>query len=202
MEVLRRSDYQRYKKVMACNWKDEDEAIVFSIGKLKRFNEVDYSQAQIIAYCDIADQGTDYLCFVIGAIIEKSIYIIDVCFTNLDSNYTIPRIISMIEKYNVNKAFFESNAMGLMFTKMIKAQYTGTCSMYAYPNSSQKHSRIIMQDAFILDNFYFKNAEKSTEYYNYIDQLTSYRNDKKSDHDDAADATAGLSFQIRKLLRI
>lgn len=201
MELLKQSDYTRYRKVMACNWKEEDEAIVFSIGKLKRFNEIDYSQAQIIAYCDIADQGTDYLCFVVGAIIEKSIYILDVCFTNLDSNYTIPRIISIIEKYKVSKAFFESNAMGLMFTKMVKSQYSGTCSIFAFPNSHQKHSRIIMQDAFILDNFYFKNAAKDSEYYNYIDQLTSYRNDKKSLHDDAADATAGLSFQVRKILK-
>jgi len=201
MELLRSTDYDRFRKVMAVNWKDEDEAIVFSIGKLKRFTEVDLTNAQIVAYCDIADQGTDFLCFVVGALIGDNIFIIDTVFTQADSNYTIPKIISLLEKYKVSLAWFESNAMGLAYTKMLKMQYEGTCKIIAYPNTQQKHSRIVIQADYILDQFHFKHADRNTEYYNYINQLTAYRNDKKSDFDDAADATAGLSYQIRRTLK-
>jgi predicted phage terminase large subunit-like protein len=201
MELLRQLHYDRFRKVMAVNWKDEDEAIVFSIGKLKRFTEVDLTNAQIVAYCDIADQGTDFLCFVVGALIGDNIFIIDTVFTQADSNYTIPKIISLLEKYKVSLAWFESNAMGLAYTKMIKMQYEGTCKIIAYPNTQQKHSRIVIQADYILDQFHFKHVDRNSEYYNYINQLTAYRNDKKSDFDDAADATAGLSYQIRRTLK-
>ena len=39
------------------------------------------------------------------------------------------------------------------------------------------------------------------EYNNYIDQLTAYRNDKKASHDDAADATAGLSKYVKQVIK-
>ena len=90
--------------------------------------------------------------------------------------------------------------MGLMYTKALKLQYTGTCKIIAVPNSQQKHSRIIIQSSFVLSNFYFKKAERNKEYYSFIDQLTAYRNDKASDFDDAADSIAGLSYQVRKYL--
>ena len=89
--------------------------------------------------------------------------------------------------------------MGMMYTKMLKSQYEGRCKIFAQPNNSQKHSRIIAQAQFILDNFYFKNPDRDTEYYQFIDQLTTYRNDKKATFDDAADSLAGVSFQVSKL---
>lgn len=195
MESLRDEDPEKFKKVMCTAWLDEDDAIVFSSGKLKYYDVIDYSGAQIIAYCDVADQGVDYLAFVIGALIDKKVFVLDVCFTKKDSNYTIPKIISLIQKYNIQAAVFESNAMGLMYTKLLKSQYDGKCRIIAKPNSTQKHSRIIIQADNILDNFYFRKSDPESEYYQFIDQLTSYRNDKKSEHDDAADAIAGLSFQ-------
>lgn len=201
MELLRQENPEKFKKVMCTTWLDEDDSIVFSVGKLKYFDYVDYSGGQIIAYCDVADQGVDSLAFVIGALIGRNVFVLDVCFTKKDSNYSIPKIISLIEKYKVQHALFESNSMGLMFTKMLKSQYTGGCRIGAVRNSVQKHSRIIIQADIIIDNYYFKKAEKGTEYYDFMQELTAYRNDKKSEHDDAPDALAGLSKIIQQFIK-
>jgi PBSX family phage terminase large subunit len=198
-ENLNSLDKESRERLKFGNWDYSPEGITFPEESLKRFDEVDYSNSIIVGYCDVADQGTDYLSFVAGALIGKNIFIIDVVFSQKDSNYTIPKIISLIEKYKMNRVIFESNAMGMMYTKMLKSQYEGRCRIFAQPNNSQKHSRIIAQAQFILDNFYFKNPDRDTEYYQFVDQLTTYRNDKKATFDDAADSLAGLSFQVSKL---
>jgi len=131
-ENLDSLDKESKERLKYGNWDYSPEGITFPEELLKRFTDVDLTNAQIVAYCDIADQGTDYLCFVVGALIGENIFIIDTVFTQADSNYTIPKIISLLEKYKVSLAWFESNAMGLAYTKMLKMQYEGTCKIIAY----------------------------------------------------------------------
>ena len=195
---LKKSDPQKYKKAIAASWLDESEEIVFNESKLNYFKKVDFKDASMIAWCDVADQGTDFLCFLIGAIIGNNVFIIDVLFTRKDSNYTYPKIIQLIDKYNISQAWFESNGQGLMFSKLIMNNYQGSCKIKAIPNTVNKHSRIVIQSDYILENFHFRNIENKM-YNDYLDNLTEYRNDKSVKNDDAPDATAGLSFIIRKL---
>lgn len=196
---LKEKDPEKYKKRMATSWLDESEDIVFNLESLNRFKEVDYKNAEVAAYCDVADQGIDYLCFVVGALIGENIFIIDVLFTQRDSNYSIPAMMAMFEKYNISRTIFESNAMGAMYSKSIKDKLSNKYRISAKNNSTNKHSRIIMQADYILDNFYFKEAGNDM-YKAYINNLASYRYDKSFKIDDAPDATAGLSRFIRKVI--
>lgn len=196
LKELKKSDPEKYKKRMGSSWLDEEEDIVFNYSQLNRFKEVDINTAEIIAYTDVATIGIDYLCMVVGALIEGKIFIIDVIYTKLDSNYTIPKMISLYDKYNIQSSLVESNAAGLMFLRMMleKAPHLKGRAK-PYPSSTNKHTRIIIQADDILNNFYFKKTDNK-EYNLYIDHLTSYRNDGKFKIDDSVDATAGLSKYI------
>jgi PBSX family phage terminase large subunit len=200
-----------YKKRVATQWMDEDNAIVFNYSKLKWFDTVDLKNAEIVAYCDVADQGKDFLCFVIGAIIGENIFIIDVVFTQDDSDITEPLIVSKFYQYDIQKAIFESNNQGLQFVKNIKKEFKRLDlenkesrnyekRLIALPNSQNKHSRIILQQKNIFDSFYFKRSNDEM-YNNYIEHLTTYTKDGKSDFDDAPDATAGLSKNIFGMIK-
>lgn len=191
-----------YKKRVATQWLDEDNAIVFNYSKLKWFENVDISNAEIITYCDVADQGSDYLCFVIGALIGNNVFIIDVVFTQDDSDITEPLILAMYEKYNIQKSIFESNNQGLQFSKNIKKSLPENKrnKIVALPNSTNKHSRIILQQRNVFDTFYFKQTTDKM-YNEFIEHLTTYSKDGKAPYDDAPDAISGLSKNIRLLIK-
>ena len=198
-ENLNTLDSESKERLLNGNWDYQVEGLTFPEFKLKRFKTVDYSNAEIFAYCDVADQGIDYLCFLVGALIGENVFILDVVHTQLDSNYTIPRIISMFKKYNIQQSIFESNNQGLMYLKLLWEREPQIKKHSApFPNTTNKHSRIIAQSQTILDTFHFKQTDDK-EYNNYIDKLTEYRNDKKTKVDDAPDATAGLSKYINTL---
>lgn len=198
LRQLKIDDPIKYSKKIAAGWLDEDDEIVFNYSKLKRFDKVDYSNSEIVAYCDVADQGNDYLCFIVAAIIGNNIFIIDVIHSDKGSVYTEPLIIQYIKEYKISTSLFESNNQGLMYTKSIKKDIKKKWrdSIIARPNSKNKHSRIVIQSRYILENFYFKKTDNKM-YNQYLQHLTTYKNDKTTKIDDAPDATAGISKFIR-----
>ena len=66
----------------------------------------------IIAYIDVANEGTDYLCMVVGQIFKNRIYVTDVIYTQDSNEATIPRIVKKIRDKNVVYARVEKNGMG------------------------------------------------------------------------------------------
>lgn len=194
---LKEENPDEYKRRTQSAWLDNDEDITFNYSQLKWFDEIDLKQAELVSYCDVADQGVDFLCFVIGAIIGQNIFIIDVVYTQAGSEITEPMIVEMILRYKINRNIFESNNQGLQFTKSLKKELPDEfkkCCI-AIPNTVNKHSRIIIQRKTIIENFYFKRT-KEPMYNKFIEHLTSYTNDGKFDFDDAPDALAGLSKDI------
>jgi len=199
-------------KVYGLGERADQEGNVFNDSQLNKYDDsVDLSNAVKIAWCDVADQGIDYLCFIVGALIGEKIYVCDVVFTLQDSEKSIPLIISSLRKNDVHIALFESNNQGLVFTKLIKerikimeCQEKGIINVSEYysplankikalPNSSNKHSRIVIQaQTNIIPNFFFKK-HRTGMYAEYYDNLTNYKHDKSVKGDDAPDATAGLS---------
>ncbi len=196
LRELKETNPEQYKKRMGTSWLDEEEDIVFNYSQLNWYNKIDYLGAEIVAYTDIATVGIDYLCMVVGALIEDKVFIIDVIYTQKDSNYTMPKMISLYDKYNIQTSLVESNAAGLMFLRMMldKAPHLKGRAK-PIPSTTNKHTRIIIQADDILDNFYFKKTDNK-EYNLFIEHLTSYRNDGKFKIDDSVDSLAGLSKQI------
>ena len=190
-------------RVYGLGLRSDQEGNVFNDSQINKFElkDIDLNKAVIIAYCDVADQGVDNLSFVIGALIDKKVYIIDVIYTQKNSDYYTPLIIELFEKYPIQKAIFESNNQGLMFTKYLKPQMKeqDIKKIIAMPNSQNKHSRIIIQaETNIIPNFYFLQYHNGM-YTDFMNDLLSYKHDKSFKIDDAPDSLAGLSMFVNRI---
>jgi predicted phage terminase large subunit-like protein len=200
-------------KVYGLGLRADREGNVFNDSQLNKFNidDIDIKNSTKLAWCDVADQGVDYLCFPVGVLIGKKTYVIDVVFTPKDSAYTIPLIIQMLIKYDIDKAIFESNNHGLAYLKgLLKSikimDLENKTELFdkwhlrlgAIPNTTNKHSRIVVQaDTNIIENFYFLR-HRTGMYAEYYDYLTMYKHDKSVKQDDSPDGTAGLSILSQK----
>ena len=201
-------------KVYGLGLRADREGNVFNDSQLNKFNldDIDLENSTKLAWCDVADQGIDYLCFVVGVLIDKKTYVIDVIFTPKGSAYTIPLIIQMLIKYDITKAIFESNNFGLAYLnhlleRLIVMDLKDGTKLHekwasrrtgAIPSKGNKHSRIVVQaDTNIIENFYFLN-HRTGMYAEYYDYLTMYKHDKSVKQDDAPDGTAGLSILSQK----
>lgn len=160
-----------------------------------------------INYTDVADGGGDYLASLIGVLMNGECYLVDVCYTKLDSDYTHPTLVSKYKKWDIRRGIFESNNQGAQYTKNFKKELIAnemndfTKRVAAIQNSQNKHSRIIIQAPWIINNMHFLDDEEiinMLEYRLYLKHLCEYMKDKPSPPDDAPDATAGLSILAQK----
>jgi predicted phage terminase large subunit-like protein len=152
-----------------------------------------------LAYADVADEGDDSLAAPIGRNVGTDVYITDVLFNKENTDVTIPLLAQKIKDNNVKYIRVESNNMGAMYgrnlAKDIDAQVLFVTS------STYKHTRIIMDAAFIRKHFLFVHPDYQTqEYKAFMKELTSYLKVGGSKHDDAPDALTGLSTFVRGML--
>lgn len=192
-------------KVYGLGVRADQEGNVFNDSQLNKFelSDIPVENCPKIAWCDVADMGTDYLCYLVGAIYDKKIYIIDVVYSGKSIDYTAPLILELIEKWNISISVFESNGMGTAITRNVKMlakdRYKNTIKASKAVREA-KHSRIVIQaETNIIPNFYFKKHQTGM-YADYYDNLTNYKHDKSVKQDDAPDATAGLSILAQKYL--
>lgn len=79
--------------------------------ELKYYTELPDRVADFVCFgCDVAvSAGGDYWSMPIGYVYEKEreIYIVDVCYSNKGTDYTIPRSVELIIRHGVNKGEFE-----------------------------------------------------------------------------------------------
>ena len=150
------------------------------------------------SYIDVADQGNDYLCCVVGHVFNSRIYITDVVFTKANVDYTIPSIARLLIESKCKFTRVETNGMGALFIRMLQKECPGI-TIQGVNNSTNKETRIIMNSQYVLSKFYFLDVDKG-EYYQYLLQLRSYQKEGKNKNDDAPDATTGLAMMFQSLL--
>jgi predicted phage terminase large subunit-like protein len=148
-----------------------------------------------VCYIDVADEGSDYLCAVIGHLVGSDVYITDVTYTKANTDITIPRIAQMLNDNKVKYARVETNGMGAIFLKELR-KLTQDTKILGISNSTNKQTRIIMNSAFVLKRFKFLEVDKG-EYYQYLLGLKSFQKEGKNKNDDAPDATTGLAMMIQ-----
>lgn len=149
-----------------------------------------------VGYIDVADQGKDFTAMAIGGIIGEDIYVVDYVFTRDNTDVTMPLCAEKLNKWGVKYCRVESNSMGAMFSrqlnKMTKAQ------ILQVHNTKNKITRIIMESAFVFNNFNF--IENNTqEYYQFVQNVETFSKEGKNKNDDAPDCIAGLSMFIKGL---
>jgi predicted phage terminase large subunit-like protein len=161
---------------------------------LKTFTDIEYIRTHSegsLAYIDVADEGKDYLCMVVGHLVDQNVYITDVVYTKANTDVTIPLCAELLNRNKVRFCQVETNGMGALFLKGLRSLVA--TKLLGISNKTNKHTRIIMNSQMILNNFYFLPSENG-EYYQYLQGLKSYSKEGKNINDDAPDATSGLAL--------
>jgi len=151
-----------------------------------------------ISYIDVADEGKDYTAAAIAAIVGTRVYIVDYLFTRENTDIAIPLAASMLNKWRVAYCRVESNSMGAMFARHLQKQTT--TRILQVRNTQNKITRIIMQSAFILNNFEFVEVP-GTQCAQFIENIESFSKEGKNKNDDAPDTLAGLGMFIQSMFK-
>ena len=138
-------------------------------------NNGDHASEGHIAYIDVADQGKDYTAMAVGSIIGDKVYIVDVLYSNRNTDMTMPQAAALLKKYDVKYCRVESNAMGAMFARQL--QKMTSARILQVHNSTNKMTRIIMHS------------------------VLRFSKEGKNKNDDAPDCLAGLAMFIPSMFR-
>lgn len=191
------------------------KGLLFPINELNRFNESDliaytkgksekeikYMFDAIVGYTDIADEGSDFLCSVVGKLIGYKVYITDVIYTQDPVEVTIPLVTQQIIKTETEYHKLESNAGGKLFGMKVREQASdeASCQIKWEQTTKNKETRILMGSGLIKTYFYFRDDySPESDYAKFMKALTSYIRLGKNKHDDAPDAVTGLLETLNK----
>lgn len=155
---------------------------------------------KVIAHCDVALGGDDYLCFPIVYCYENGeMYCEDVVFDNSEKHITQPKVISKVKKHDIKNIHFEMNQGGEGYKDDIKRlledegyKKINITADWA-PVNKRKEQRI-WDEGESIRQIHFKDPQhRDKEYQRFMNNLFSFTMvHGKRKHDDAADALAGL----------
>lgn len=155
---------------------------------------------KIIAHCDVALGGDDYLCFPIVYCYEDGeMYCEDVVFDNSEKHVTEPQVITKIKAHDIMNVHFELNQGGEGYKDDIKRMLTdegykkiNITGDWA-PVTKRKEQRI-WDCAERIRQIHFKDPHhRDRQYQRFMQNLFSFTMvHGKRKHEDAADALAGL----------
>lgn len=162
------------------------------------FEQIKNKSEGCIAYIDVADQGADYTALLIGSIVGNKVYCVDYLFTRENTDITIPLCAAKLDKWGVSYCRVESNSMGAMFSRIL--QKNTKTRILQVQNQQNKITRIIMQSAFILNNFIFVERN-DPQHFQFMENIFSFSKEGKNKNDDAPDCAAGLSMFIQAMFK-
>lgn len=209
---IKQNNPTRYALKIIGGWLTQPEGTLYLESELKRFRLKDLrsAEAQVIyGYGDIADEGTDSLCFPIGYGFKNRVFIPEVVFSDADINDTLPAVVSAIkgqthkdDKGRIVKqldyARIESNNQGSVFIKMLR-QYIDPSKVLSVHHAVNKLTRIKLAKRFIVNYVYFLANEDivpGSDYDKFMKGILSFLKDGTSDHDDAPDGLSGLAVMF------
>lgn len=160
---------------------------------------------KVIAHCDVALGGGDFLSFPIAYYYENpdgslSGYIEDVVFDNSEKHITQPEVIEKIKKHKIKHVHFESNQGGEGYkddiVRLLKEQgYKETCNITSdWAMVTKRKQQRIFDCAQEIRQLYFKDTQhRHDQYRKFMNNIFSFSlNMKKRDHEDSVDSLAGL----------
>lgn len=176
------------------------QGLVFPPDSLLRYNGVlpGGSPERIIAACDVAWGGEDYLSMPIVYVYgDGSMYCVDVVFSNANKVFTQPEVVGKLLIHRPHQVQFEANNGGTEYAQSVDEMLRAKgCSLNIStrraPGNASKLSRII-QYAPDIAKIHFLDFDHSTpEYRSFIEWLCSFVSLGKNVHDDAPDSLAQL----------
>lgn len=197
-EILPRDEFERLKEGMDTNIFEANyyqkpldvEGRLFS--DLKTYDELPEGTEKCIAYCDTADEGSDYLACVVGVIKDGEGYVTDIYFTQDNMQITEPATADLLVRNKVNSAKIESNNGGKGFARNVERliwekYHTKQVNVEWFHQTENKMARILTGATFIQNHVYFpeKWDKKWPEFYKAV---MGFSKEGKNKHDDGVEA--------------
>lgn len=150
----------------------------------------------IVAYCDTADKGVDYLAMVVAGKYQGFLYVLDMIYTQEPMEITESLVCEALIRNKVNIAIIESNNGGSIFArnirKMLWDKYRSRKPIIQdVPQTNHKETRIINNSRLICENVFFPPDSK-IKFPDAWNSLIMFKRIGKNKHDDIEDALTGL----------
>lgn len=176
------------------------QGLVFPPDSLLRYNGVlpGGSPERIIAACDVAWGGEDYLSMPIVYVYgDGSMYCVDVVFSNANKVFTQPEVVGKLLIHRPHQVQFEANNGGTEYAQAIDEMLRAkgcvlNISTRRAPGNASKLSRIIQYAPDILKIHFLDFDHSTPEYRSFIEWLCSFVSLGKNVHDDVPDSLAQL----------
>lgn len=192
--------------------------------KFKLTDIVNKNPDGIVGYTDVADQGSDFLCSIVGKKFGDFTYITNVIFSQEGVEITEPLVAEMVINTKCKLMTVESNAGGKSFgdnvrkilknissdlkrkhhegyasyETMQKASEIDGYNIYPIVNTQNKETRIILNAGYVKQYFVFRDDyPPGSDYDLFMRHLTSYVKMGKNKYDDAPDCITGLAIYIQ-----
>lgn len=196
----------------------ERDGAVFNPEHMNFYNGVlpDEIPLKIVAACDVALGGTDFLSMPVAYVYEDgSVYIHDVVFDSSEKSVTQPKVVDCLIRNNVTNSFFEANNGGEGYKDDIdrllkeRGHKINLVSKFAQQmivnagkggsKTAQRKEQRIWDNAQTIRSFYFRDyGHQSLEYRKFMNQLYSFTVNGKNKHDDSPDSLAALAVFLNK----
>lgn len=160
---------------------------------------------KIIAHCDVALGGGDFLSFPVAYYYENDDgtltgYVEDVVFDNSEKHITQPQVVNMIAKHHIRQVHFEANQGGEGYKDDVKRLlkengYKEICNISSsWALVTKRKDQRIFDCAQEIRELKFKDvAHRHEQYRKFMNNLFSFTmNMSRKAHDDSADSLAGL----------
>lgn len=204
-----RKDYERlkdenpteYRNIVMGGWITEPEGILFRRDELQYYTreQVDFKDAiGKLAFIDVADEGQDSHAVCLGILKGDKIYIDDVLFTKLGTEYNVQMSADFLNAHRPEFVRIESNFGGGMYMQMLAPLLASDVTPLAVRATTNKHSRITQMSGFIKRHCVFRtDYAPDSDYDKFMTEINEYTQDGKADHDDAPDSLEGLCSMAR-----
>lgn len=151
----------------------------------------------IIGVCDTKDRGKDYCVLPVVYVFGQNYYIEDTICDNSLPEVVDSRLVDIICRHNVQQVRFESNSAGGRIAKDVEKELrkrNQRCSISTKFTTQTKETKIIVNSAWVKEHCFFKGEyAKKSDYGKFMNQLCSYTQVGKNEHDDVPDALAMLA---------
>ena len=184
-----------YEVFVKGNWDVKLEGSLFDKDNMTFISTKEMEEIKseaVLGYVDVADEGTDNLCSIMGYCINGKIYIKDVIYTTDNVDVTLPLCAAQILSHKANYVRIESNNQGSIFIKNLRKSVPSEKVLPVH-NSTHKHTRILLQYAWINKYCVFtSDSPAESDYGKFMREILTYLKADENKVDDGADALSGL----------
>lgn len=173
----------------------EREGLLYDRDTLRRYFELPPQEPDaVLAVCDTKDKGSDYCVLPILFQYGNDFYVEDILCDNSLPELVEEKIVTILLKYKVKMARFESNSAGGKIAEKVQEEVKkkgGITHITTKYSTANKETRIIVDSPFVKEHFLFKDdtsLKDKPEYRKALQMLCSYTVAGKNPHDDVPDA--------------